>query len=184
LARLLTTSNRPLPVRLFPFLTVVFFVVIGFPCGGWAQAQAGAAPEATDSLDTARVAEEQDQVKTDSGLVFAAISQAWLAGDHTALAEMVAPAGVQIAINRVPERDNHYSPDQAFYFFKNLFQSARTDSFRFSRFQDEPVGELVHAVAEWEYRRARADDSIAERLVFTLSRTPTGWELAGIRAIR
>jgi hypothetical protein len=124
------------------------------------------------------------QVEADAHEIFAAIADAWSAEDHEALADLVAADGVQIAIAPQRGRENHYSPNQAFYFFKNLFQSASTDSFRFRRLQDEKPGGLVHGLADWLFRKTGTKTPTSERLIFSLSHTSTGWGLAEVRAIR
>ena len=116
--------------------------------------------------------------------VFEAISEAWSAEDHAALAKLIAPDGVRIAIVLQPERDSLYSPSQAFYFFKSLFQSDLTDVFRFRRWQNEAASGRMHAVADWQYRRAGSDSVVAERLFFTLTDGRAGWGLSEIRTIR
>ncbi len=112
------------------------------------------------------------------------ISQRWLAGDHAAMAELVAADGVRIAIGPVRGRDNLYSSNQAFYFFKNLFQSAETESFRFVKVPEDGGGGLVNGMAEWLHRRAGSEEITEVRLVFSLTHSTTGWGLAGIRAVR
>lgn len=112
-----------------------------------------------------------------------ALARAWEAEDHGALAARVAPDGVDIAFGQGGAR-NHYSASQAFYFFKNLFQSTETVSFRFSLLNEEPETGLVHAVADWTRRRPSESGAAPERLIITLAHGEAGWGLTGIRAIR
>lgn len=112
-----------------------------------------------------------------------ALARAWEAEDHGALAARVAPDGVDIAFGQGGAR-NHYSASQAFYFFKNLFQSTETVSFRVSLLNEEPQAGLVHAVADWTRRRSGETGAVPERLIITLARGEAGWGLTGIRAIR
>ncbi len=116
--------------------------------------------------------------------VFETISRAWQTEDHAALAGLVAEEGVEIAITAQTGARNHYSSRQAFYFFKNLFRSTRTDAFRFSLLREDPEAGLVHAVADWSYRRSDSDDAQSERLFFTLKQGDSKWGLTAIRAIR
>ena len=115
--------------------------------------------------------------------VLDALARAWEAEDHGALAARVAPDGVDIAFGQGGAR-NHYSASQAFYFFKNLFQSTETVSFRFSLLNEEPETGLVHAVADWTRRRPGESGTTSERLIITLAHGEAGWGLTGIRAIR
>lgn len=112
-----------------------------------------------------------------------ALARAWAAEDHGALAARVAPDGVDIAFGQGGAR-NHYSASQAFYFFKNLFQSTETVSFHFSLLNEEPETGLVHAVADWARRRSGESGTMSERLIITLAHGEAGWGLTGIRAIR
>ena len=111
------------------------------------------------------------------------LARAWEAEDHAALAARVAPDGVDIAFGQGGAR-NHYSASQAFYFFKNLFQSTETVAFRVSLLNEEPETGLVHAVADWTRRRSGESGATPERLIITLARGEAGWGLTGIRAIR
>ena len=115
--------------------------------------------------------------------VLDALARAWEAEDHGALAARVAPDGVDIAFGQGGAR-NHYSASQAFYFFKNLFQSTETVTFRFSLLNEELETGLVHAVADWTRRRSGESGTAPERLIITLARGEAGWGLTGVRAIR
>jgi hypothetical protein len=142
-----------------------------------------AAPRAAAAESSGvRAADEEPLVKARA--VFETVAIAWEAADHATLAELVAPEGVRIAVMPRPERENQYSPSQAFYFFKNLFRSTRTDTFSFRRIQQEAEGGVVHAVADWSYRRAGADMLVQDRLFFTLTEGRSGWGLSEIRAVR
>lgn len=113
-----------------------------------------------------------------------ALARAWLAEDHAALAAMVASEGAEIAIGSTSGARNHYSPSQAFYLFKNLFQATEQDAFRILRVRQEGQSGLVHAVAEWECRRSGAAEVRTERLLLTLVRGESRWGLTGVRAVR
>ena len=129
-----------------------------------------------------------DRPGTERGLAaklsFTKIEQGFADSDHAMLADLVAEQGVTIVLSPDPERDSHYSPSQAYYFFRNLFQTSRTESFRFSRLQDGAGGGRIHGVADWRYRRSGTDDIAGERLIITITETESGWGLAEIRAIR
>jgi hypothetical protein len=118
------------------------------------------------------------------GSVLEAIAESWGQEDYPALSDLVAAGGVLIALSPQPERLNHYSANQAFYFFKNLFQSTSTDSFRFGRWGEETGGGTVHAVADWWFRHRGGESALSQRLFFTVTMDSSGWGLAEIRAIR
>ena len=166
-------------------LTVIMLLTLGLP-----QTVPAQSVQEVDSLEamelpSVQLDQESDATgETPTREAFTAIAQAWLDEDYTALAAMIAEDGVVIAIAPDPERDRHYSPDQAYYFFKNLFQSSSTDSFDFRRWQEKGAGSLVHGVADWNYHRAGSEAKIGERFIFTLTHSKSGWGLTEIRTIR
>jgi hypothetical protein len=153
--------------------------------GGTAQTVRKSDPDETGELRSIPLIGANDEaLAAGVRIVLDGIVSAWLAGDHTALSAAISPEGVLIAIAPQADRENLYSPSQAFYFFKNLFHSTRTDSFRILRQQDQADAGLIHAIADWHYRRTGSDAAVSERLFFTLSRVRTGWGLTEIRAVR
>ncbi len=110
------------------------------------------------------------------------IAMAWVEGDPEALAELVHPDGLQVRIGS-GGRATSYSPNQAFYFFKNLFRANSTESFDYQR-QQQATGPRVHAMAVWHYREAAGDPLRERRLVLLLARAGDAWLLAEINAVR
>ncbi len=162
-------------------------LVMVFCLSGGVFAQSARQLEGADASPLQSLELEKDLSPADGDTahdIFAALAQAWQEEDHASLAALVAREGVEIAIAPDQERDTHYSPDQAFYFFKNLFQSSDTDSFTYLRLQQQNRGGLVHAVADWSYRRPGGDTAFGERLVIKLTHDASGWGLSEIRAIR
>ncbi|MFH1845892.1 MAG: hypothetical protein ABIF77_22135 [bacterium] len=115
---------------------------------------------------------------------FESVAEAWRAADHTTLSELVAPAGVRIAITPQTNRVNSYSPSQAFYFFKGFFRSNRTESFEVSRWQEDIAGGQVHVVVDWLHERTGADALVEDRLYFALAHGQAGWGLTEIQMFR
>jgi hypothetical protein len=143
--------------------------------------------EGRDAPQVKPIKLENDPSATDGETapdIFAALALAWQLEDHESLAELVADNGVEIAIAPDPKRDTHYSPDQAFYFFKNLFKSSETDTFHYLRQQNQGQGGLVHALVDWSYHRNGDEAVVSERLVIKLTHDADGWGLSEIRAIR
>jgi len=164
---------------------VILMAIASLPSFAAAQQAREVKPDEVPPLQ--RVELESDPAATDGETahdVFAALAVAWRNEDHDALAELVAADGVEIAITPDRERDTHYSPDQAFYFFKNLFKSSDTDTFQYLRQQNQNEGGLVHAVVDWSYHRPGGEKVIGERLVVKLTHDADGWGLSEIRAIR
>lgn len=164
---------------------VILMAIVSLP--SFASAQQARQVQADEVPPLQRVELESDPSATDGETahdVFAALAAAWRDEDHETLAELVADDGVAIAITPDRERDTHYSPDQAFYFFKNLFKSSDTDTFQYLRQQNQNEGGLVHAVVDWSYHRTGGEKVIGERLVIKLTHDADGWGLSEIRAIR
>ncbi len=114
--------------------------------------------------------------------VFARIEAAWEAGDIDALAALVHPDGLRVR-GGAGFRSTSYSPNQAFYYFKNLFQSGRTLAFDFQRKQDAK-GPRAHAMAVWRFQRGGSDREQESRLVLVLERVGKTWRLAEINTVR
>ena len=116
--------------------------------------------------------------------VFGRIAEAWEAGDQQALADLVHETGLRVTSGGNPERSTHYSPSQAFYYFKNLFQSYRTLLLTFDKMQDATAGDRVHGMAVWQRRRPDSERVQEVKLVFVLARQEDRWQLVEINKIR
>lgn len=119
-----------------------------------------------------------------SAATFLALATFWETEDHTELAELVCTDGVRIVMNPVNEREVTYSPSQAFYFFRNLFQTSETESFSYLRRQEDDSGGQVRAVVRWRFRPSGEEEIDEVRLVLSLVQRDAGWKLTEIRAIR
>ena len=114
--------------------------------------------------------------------VFDRLAMAWSAGDEKTLAELVHPDGVLISTAQA--RHTTYSPSQAYYYFKNLFQGRRNVSFAFVRTQDVSAGDLVHGLAEWEFILDDDWQTQDLKLEFVLTDEDGAWQLTRINTIR
>ena len=115
--------------------------------------------------------------------VFAAIAAAWERGDEEALAGLVHDDGLVVTAGKAV-RASSYSPSQAFYYFKNQFQSRPTVSFRYERRQEKLVGrDRVHGMVVWQYREAHREEPREIRLVLVLARQGDRWRLSEINTI-
>jgi len=112
---------------------------------------------------------------------FTRLVRSWRAGDRKALAAMVHPDGLKVT-HRGGERAVTYSPDQAFYYFRNRFQNTRTGSFTLARIQRNPQADRVHALATWVFEGPRGSQTT--RLVLVLSRSQDHWFLSEITTIK
>ena len=134
---------------------------------------------------------EADIVKNEDGsqvpdprMVFGAIARAWEDGDQQALAALVHETGLKVTTGGTADRSTHYSPSQAFYYFKNLFQSHRTLIFAFEKTQDASAGDRVHGMAVWKRRRPDSERIKVLKLVCVLARQGDQWRLVEINKIR
>jgi hypothetical protein len=119
----------------------------------------------------------------DASASLRALEHFWRAEDYAALSSLIATDGARISLGPVPERENLYSPSQAFYFFKNLFQALESEVFAVETSQAD-ADDQVHAVVRWGYRRSGDGKTEGMRLVISLVRGPEGWAVTEIRALR
>ncbi len=136
------------------------------------------------------VAEDAPAVKAAKHVVaptdslFSVISVAWNEGDEGTLAAMVHPDGVRIHTGGGRDRLTHYSPSQAYYFFKNLFQVRKTLSFSFVRVQDNDDQDRTHALAAWSWQLEGVEKEQEEKIIFVLSIDEDRWLLSEINSIK
>lgn len=136
------------------------------------------------ATDARIVKGSDDSVENDPRMVFGQIATAWEDGDQQSLADLVHEAGMRVTSGDNPDRSIHYSPSQAFYYFKNLFQSHRTMVLTFDKMQDATAGDRVHGMALWKRRRPDSEQVQEVKLVFVLSRQDDLWRLVEINKIR
>lgn len=117
-----------------------------------------------------------------AGPVFSRLAAGFEAGDAGSLAALVHSEGLRVTGHS--ERSGEYSPSQAVYFFRNLFQSQRTLVFAFRRTQDDAPGGIARALADWKRRRIDSERVVEQQLVLVLSRDDGQWRLTEINMIR
>ncbi len=133
---------------------------------------------------TAELVRDRDNENNAPRSVFGTIARAWEEGDEQALADLIHEDGLQVTNNQAGKRVSHYSPSQAYYFFRNLFQSHRTLLFEFEMMQDATAGARVHGMATWKRRRPNSEGIQIVKLVCILSQQDDQWKLAEINTIR
>jgi len=134
---------------------------------------------------------DADIVKNEDGsrvddprMVFGMIARAWEDGDQQTLADLVHEDGLLVTTGGTSDRTTQYSPSQAFYYFKNMFQTHRTLIFIFDKTQDASAGDRVHGMAVWKRRRPDSERIQELKLVCVLVRQDDQWRLAEINKIR
>lgn len=116
------------------------------------------------------------------GAVFSRLASAFESGDASALAALVHREG--LAVTDHGERTSEYSPSQAVYYFKNLFQGQRTLLFAYKMTQDDVDGGRARAMAEWKRRRVDSDRVAEMQIVLVLALDEGRWRLSEINMIR
>ncbi|MBK8165592.1 MAG: hypothetical protein IPK64_06420 [bacterium] len=134
------------------------------------------APVAAGDPEPPRSADES------AGPVFARVAAAFEAGEASALADLVHRDGLRVSGHN--ERAGEYSPAQAVYFFRNLFQAQRTLLFTFRKTQDEASGRFARAMADWKRRRVDSERVVEQQLLLVLAREDGQWRLAEITMMR
>jgi hypothetical protein len=120
--------------------------------------------------------------ETAPGPVFAGIAAAFEASEAAPLASLVHPDGLRVTGHG--DRTSHYSPSQAVYFFRNLFEGQRTLLFSFLKSQDDARGDHARGMATWKRRRLDSERVIEVQLVVVLARDGDHWRLAELNIIR
>jgi len=139
---------------------------------------------AVTTVAEAKLVRDKDAGSNAPRAVFGRIAQAWEAGDEQVLADLVHTDGLRVTSGPGAGRANNYSPSQAFYFFRNLFQSHRTLLFEFEMMQDATAGAQVHGMATWKRRRPDSEKIQDVKLVCILVQQGDQWKLAEINTIR
>jgi len=116
------------------------------------------------------------------GPVFARIADAFETSDAAQLAALVHPDGLRVTGHG--ERTSHYSPSQAVYFYRNLFEGHRTLLFSFMKSQDDARGDHARGMAAWKRRRLDSERVIEIQIVIVLARDGDHWRLAELNIIR
>jgi len=111
------------------------------------------------------------------------LESAVLGADHRAMADLMSPAGVRLALGPDPQRQTELTPRQAFYYFKNLFQDRRTIAFHFDKHQEADGGRM-HALAIWRFDSAETGGETRQRVMVTLEHGADGWKVVEITAWR
>lgn len=117
-----------------------------------------------------------------AGPVFARVAAGFEAGDAAELAALVHADGLRVTGHS--ERSGEYSPAQAVYFFRNLFQAQRTLVFTFRMTQDEVSGRFARGMADWKRRRVDSEKIVEQQLLVVLARDGEKWRLAEINLMR
>lgn len=116
------------------------------------------------------------------GAVFARLAAGFDAGDAGALAALVHREGLSVTDRG--ERSSEYSPSQAVYYFKNLFQGHRTLMFAYRTAPDDGNGGRARAMAEWKRRRVDSELVVELQVVLVLALDEGRWRLAEINMVR
>ncbi|MFT5234463.1 MAG: hypothetical protein ACI9UK_000518 [Candidatus Krumholzibacteriia bacterium] len=127
---------------------------------------------------------DKDQAANAPREVFGLISAAWEDGEEEVLAELIHSDGLKVTSKRTAHRENKYSPSQAYYYFRNIFQTHRTLLFEFEMMQDAEAGARVHGMAVWKRRRPDSEIVQELKLVCILVQEDGQWKLAEINTIR
>jgi len=132
----------------------------------------------------AKLVRDKDAATLAPREVFGDIARAWEEGDEQALAALIHEDGLRVTNSQAGKRVSNYSPSQAYYFFRNLFQSHRTLLFEFEMMQDATAGARVHGMATWKRRRPDSEKIQSIKLVCILIQQDDLWKLAEINTIR
>ncbi|PJA73697.1 hypothetical protein CO151_12335 [bacterium CG_4_9_14_3_um_filter_65_15] len=139
---------------------------------------AGVAPAMAETREHDRSSQDGPTYQVE----FSRLAQAWRSADRKTLAGMVHPDGLVITPQGASDRTATYSPSQAFYYFRNLFQDNHTLTFTMTRIQGFPRGDRVHGLALWDFEDGTQRKAL--RLVIVLARDQDHWYLSEITTIK
>lgn len=123
------------------------------------------------------------QVTVSADSVFVLMATAWEAHDEKAMAAIVHRDGLRITHGGDYDRFTSYSPDQAFYYFQDLFQGNETTVFKFQRLPDPPDGKRSMGMVGWEYQRPDRKFPVVMKFVVVLFKQDGLWRLAELNSI-
>lgn len=134
---------------------------------------------------SARIVVDQEPIEdAEATRTYQTMAELWVAGDAEGMAALVHVDGLIVISGPDAGRRTQYSPSQAVYYFKNLFQSNQTVSFTFDKVQGGVDSPRAHGMATWTRRRAGQDRDQTIRLMCVLARVGEGWRLTEIHTIR
>ena len=115
--------------------------------------------------------------------VFAQMTTAWQDGDEKTIAALVHRDGLRVTHGGDYQRFTTYSPDQAFYYFQDLFQGHETLELLFRRLPDPPDGKRSLGMVEWKYMLPGRKHPVVLKLVIVLHKQDDQWRLAEFNSI-
>jgi len=115
--------------------------------------------------------------------VFVQMQSAWESGNEKIMAALVHRDGLRVTHGGDYERFTTYSPDQAFYYFQDLFQTHQTQNFQFRRLPDPPDGQRGLGMVEWEYLLPGRKNPEVMKLVIVLFKQDDQWRLGEFNSI-
>jgi hypothetical protein len=115
--------------------------------------------------------------------VFAQMTTAWQGGDEKAIASLVHRDGLRVTHGGDYQRFTTYSPDQAFYYFQDLFQGHETTEFLFRRLPDPPDGKRSLGMVEWKFILPERKNPEVLKLVIVLHKQDDQWRMAEFNSI-
>ncbi len=123
------------------------------------------------------------QISAPADSVFTTMTDAWRSGDEKAMSALVHPDGLRVTHGGDYDRFTIYSPDQAFYYFQDLFQSRTTKDFQFRRLKDPATEGQSLAMVEWQYLLPGRELSDEIKYVVVLTLKDQQWWLAQLNSI-
>lgn len=111
------------------------------------------------------------------------MTTAWEDGNEKIMAALVHRDGLRVTHGGDYERFTTYSPDQAFYYFQDLFQSRETKDFSFRRLPDPPDGKRGLGMVEWTFLLTGRSNSNSLKYVIVLLKQDHQWRLSEFNSI-
>ncbi len=121
----------------------------------------------------------------DPMIVFRGIERAWRAGDAQKLAGYAGKSKVLLNVRGLGEKGGYYSRSQAFYLFKDMFESTKHTKFDFVGFHE--VGEKstkIYGVARRNYETTSNGRLFQDKIFVTLKLEGKRWVISEMKSAR
>jgi len=129
-------------------------------------------------------AKEGQQPKKDYSpfLTFAAIEQAWNAGQADSIASFFPGDKIALRLEKNVPESASFTKKQASYMLADSFRYRITESFRFLEFKQDKKGKKPPlGKAQWTFRREPAGKVDVAKVQVTLRKEGEHWLISGIR---
>ncbi len=126
---------------------------------------------------------QKDGKTSASKNVFADVERGWHERSANRITRHFGRGKVAISLRGVGPSGGHFSRDQSFYLFKDLFKYTITKKFKFIQYSNINSGKKIYAVAERHYQRRRDGRLFKDKVYVSLQLENGRWVISEIKSI-